>query len=246
MRQLKAHAVERAEGQRNRKRALKVNAALLHARLKRALEGSMRADRDLRLATEAQEWLWKHLCRTVIDQVNFSSREEPTIMVYLLARSKSQPDRTNISVDDIKAFRKKMYLLLHPDRNHQPGAGAAFVKFRRKTDDLLARMSRSTYRPTAAPTQRQLTLQVQLEEREALQETVSRLAKRLHGAEQELKDAKEAWGAAQDALPTSARKARPVIRPDSSQGGACHRCGGPPCPLTQFWCATCSRQLTGR
>ena len=165
-------------------------------------------------------------------------------MSYLLARS--QPNRATIGVEAVKAFAKKLYLLLHPDRNHQPGAGAAFVKFRRKTDDLLARMSRSTYRPTAAPTPRQLTLQVQLEEREALQETVSRLAKRLHGAEQELRDAKEAWGAAQNALPASARKARPVIRADSSQGGACHRCGGPPCPLTQFWCATCSRHLTGR
>ena len=120
-------------------------------------------------------------------------------MSYLLARS--QPNRATIGVEAVKAFAKKLYLLLHPDRNHQPGAGAAFVKFRRKTDDLLARMSRSTYRPTAAPTPRQLTLQVQLEEREALQETVSRLAKRLHGAEQELRDAKEAWGAAQDALP---------------------------------------------
>ena len=165
-------------------------------------------------------------------------------MSYLLARS--QPNRATIGVEAVKAFAKKLYLLLHPDRNHQPGAGAAFVKFRRKTDDLLARKSRSTYRPTAAPTPRQLTLQVQLEEREALQETVSRLAKRLHGAEQELRDAKEAWDAAQDALPASARKARPVIRADSSQGGACHRCGGPPCPLTQSWCATCSRHITGR
>ena len=50
LRQLEAHAVERAEGQRSRQRALKANAALLHARLQRALEGSMRADRDLALA----------------------------------------------------------------------------------------------------------------------------------------------------------------------------------------------------
>ena len=57
LRQLKAHAVERAEGQRNRKRALEANAALLHPRWKRAVEGSMRADRDPWLATEAQEWL---------------------------------------------------------------------------------------------------------------------------------------------------------------------------------------------
>ena len=67
LRQLKAHAVERAEGQRSRKRALKVNAALLHARLKRALEGSVRADRDLALARNAREWLWEHLCRTDIE-----------------------------------------------------------------------------------------------------------------------------------------------------------------------------------
>ena len=165
-------------------------------------------------------------------------------MSYLLVRSLH--NRATIGVEAVKAFAKKMYLLLHPDRNHQPGAGAAFVKFRRKTDDLLARMSRLTYRPTAAATQGQLTLQAQLEERDALQGTVSRLTKRLHGAEQELRDAKEAWDAAQDALPASARKARPVICADSSQGGACHRCGGPPCPLTQFWCATCTRHLTGR
>ena len=54
LRQLEAHAVERAEGQRSRKRACKVNAALLHARLKCAAEGNMKADRDLRLAREAQ------------------------------------------------------------------------------------------------------------------------------------------------------------------------------------------------
>jgi hypothetical protein len=249
LRQLEAHAVERAEGQRSRKRALKVNAALLHARLKRALEGSMRADRDLRLATEAQEWLWKHLCRTVIDQVNFSSREEPTIMVYLLARSKSQPDRTNISVDDIKAFRKKMYLLLHPDRNHQPGAGAAFVKFRRKTDDLLARLTRmppNSYRPTADPTRLQLTLQIQLKEREVLQETIPSLAKKLQMAAEELRDAQAAWDAAQTALPASGRKTRPVVRTGyGSLARLCHRCGGGPCQLTCFWCAACSRQLAG-
>ena len=151
-----------------------------------------------------------------------------------------------IGVKDLEVFRKKMYLLLHPDKNRHPAAGAAFAKFRRETGDLLARLTRMPLYPSRLATRLQLVLKAQLEERAALQETVSRLTKRLHGAEQELRDAKEAWDAAQDALPASARKARPVIRADSSQGGACHRCGGPPCPLTQFWCATCSRQLTGR
>ena len=168
-------------------------------------------------------------------------------MSYLLARS--QPDRTNISVDDIKAFRKKMYILLHPDRNHQPGAGAAFVKFRRKTDDLLARLTRmppNSYRPTADPTRLQLTLQIQLKEREVLQETIPSLAKKLQMAAEELRDAGAAWDAVQNALPASARKARPVVCTDSSQGWLCHRCAAAPCPLTRFWCAACSRQLAGR
>ena len=247
LRQLKAHAVERAEGQRSRKRALEVNAALLHARLKRALEGSARADRDLALARNAREWLWEHLCRAVIEQVDSSDGEESVTMSYLLARS--QPDRTSISVDDIMAFRKKIYILLHPDKNKQPGAAAAFVKFRRTTDDLLARLTRmplDPYRPAAAPSQRQLTLQVQLKEREVLQETIPSLAKKLQMAAEELRDAQAAWDAAQTALPASGRKARPVVCADDGPlTRLCHRCGGGTCQLTCFWCAACSRQLAG-
>ena len=227
LRQLKAHAADRAEGQRSRQRALKVKAALLHARLKRALEGSMRAEQDLRLATEAQDWLWKHLCQTVIDQVSFSIREEPTIMVYLLIKNRSQPDRTHISVDDIKAFRKKMYVFLHPDKNKQPGASAAFVKFRRATAD---------------PALYQRTLQEQLAEREALQETVSSLVRRGRMAAEELRDAEAAWSAAQNALPASARNTRPVVCADSSPRGSCHRCGAY-APPKHFWCGTCSSWL---
>ena len=168
-------------------------------------------------------------------------------MSYLLARS--QPDRTSISVDDIMAFRKKMYILLHPDKNKQPGAAAAFVKFRRTTDDLLARLTRmppNSYRPTAAPSQQQLTLQIQLKEREVLQETIPSLAKKLQMAAEELRDAEAAWDAAQNALPANARKARPVECTDfGSLTRPCHRCGGGPCLLTRFWCAACSRQLAG-
>ena len=89
LRQLKAHATDRAVGQRSRQRALKVKAALLHARLKRALEGSMRAEQDLRLATEAQAWLWEHLCRTVVAQVNSASVEDHATMSYLMVGSLS-------------------------------------------------------------------------------------------------------------------------------------------------------------
>ena len=168
-------------------------------------------------------------------------------MSYLLARS--QPDHTSISVDDIMAFRKKIYILLHPDKNKQPGAAAAFVKFRGTTDDLLARLTRmplDPYRPAAAPSQWQLTLQVQLKEREVLQETIPSLAKKLQMAAEELRDAEAAWDAAQTALPASGRKARPVVcADDGSLTRLCHRCGGGPCQLTCFWCAACSRQLAG-
>ena len=169
-------------------------------------------------------------------------------MSYLMVGS-----RAGIGVKDVEVFRKRMYLLLHPDKNRHPAAGAAFAKFRRETDDLLARLTRMPLYPSHLATRLQLVLKAQLEEREALQETVSRLTERLRGEQQELRDAKEAWDAAQDALPASARKARPVICADRSQGGACHRCGRSPCPSSpldpsayvQFWCATCSRQLTG-
>ena len=247
VRQLEASAVDRAEGQRSRQRELNTRAKMLHERLQRALQGSAKAEQDLVLATEAREWLWEHLCWTVIDQVNLSSREEHTTMVYMLVRS--MRDGASIGVEDIKAFRKKMYLLLHPDKNKQPGAGAAFGKFRRQTDDLLARLTRMPlypYRPTANPTQLQLTLQAQLEEREALQEILPSLAKKLQMAAEELRDAGAAWDAVQNALPASARKARPVVCTDSSQGWLCHRCAAAPCPLTRFWCAACSRQLAGR
>ena len=242
--QLKANAVDRAEGQRRRQRDLKAKAKLLHERLQRALQNNARVEQDLRLATEAQDWLSEHLCQTVIDQVNSSIREEPTIMVYLLIKNRSQPDRTHISVDDIKTFRKKMYVFLHPDKNKQPGASAAFVKFRRATDDLLARLTRMPlypYRPTADPALYQRTLQLQLAEREALQETVSSLVRRGRMAAEELRDAEAAWSAAQDALPASARNTRPVVCADSSPRGSCHRCGA--APPKHFWCGTCSSWL---
>ena len=158
LRQLKAHAEERAEGQRSRKRVLKANAALLHAGLKRALEGSMTADRDLVLVTAAQEWLWEQISQTIIVQVNSASVGDHATMSYLMVGSLS--GRAGIGVKDLEAFRKKMYVLLHPDKNKQPGASAAFVKFRRTTDDLLARLTRmppNSYRPTADPTRLQLT-----------------------------------------------------------------------------------------
>ena len=162
-------------------------------------------------------------------------------MSYVLTRS--QPNRANRGVDEIKAFKKKMYILLHPDKNKQPGAAAAFVKFRRTTDDLLARLTRmppNSYRLTADPARLQLTLQIQLKEREVLQETIPSLAKKLQMAAEELRDAEAAW------LPASGRKARPVVCADDGPlTRLCHRCGGGPCQLTCFWCAACSRQLAG-
>ena len=163
-------------------------------------------------------------------------------MSYLLAKSLN--NRGSISVDDIKAFRKKMYVFLHPDENKQPGASAAFVKFHRATDDLLARLTRVPlypYRPTADPALYQRTLQEQLAEREALQETVSRLVRRGRMAAEELRGAEAAWSAAQDALPASARNTRPVVCADSSPRGSCHRCGA--APPKHFWCGTCSSWL---
>ena len=139
--------------------------------------------------------------------------------------------------------------LLHPDKNRQPGAAAAFVKFRKTTDDLLARLTRmppNSYRPTADPTRLQLTLQIQLKEREVLQETIPSLAKQLQMAAEELRDAQAAWDAAQTALPANARKARPAKCTDRSLTWMCHRCARGPCPPKHFWCAACSRQLVGR
>ena len=247
LRQLEAHAVERAEGQRSRQRALKANAALLHARLQRALEGSMRADRDLVLATAAQEWLCEQISQTIIAQVNSASVDDHATMSYLMVGSLS--GRAGIGVKDLEVFRKKMYVLLHPDKNRQPGASEAFVKFRRTTDELLAQlrcMPPNSYRPRAGPNRLQLTLQVQLKEREVLQQTIPSLAKKLQMAAEELRDAQAAWDAAQTALPASGRKTRPVIRAGyGSLARLCHRCGGGPCQLTCFWCAACSRQLAG-
>ena len=51
--QLKANAVDRAEGQRRRQRDLKAKAKLLHERLQRALQNNARVEQDLRPATEA-------------------------------------------------------------------------------------------------------------------------------------------------------------------------------------------------
>ena len=247
LRQLEAHAVERADEQRRRQRALKANAALLHARLQRALEGSMRADRDLRLATEAQERLCEQISQTIIAQVNSASVDDHATMSYLMVGSLS--GRAGIGVKDLEVFRKKMYVLLHPDKNRQPGASEAFVKFRRTTDELLAQlrcMPPNSYRPRAGPNRLQLTLQVQLKEREVLQQTIPSLAKKLQMAAEELRDAQAAWDAAQTALPASGRKARPVVcADDDSLTRLCHRCGGGPCQLTCFWCAACSRQLAG-
>ena len=247
LRQLEAHAVERADEQRRRQRALKANAALLHARLQRALEGSTRADREMRLATEAQERLCEQISQTIIAQVNSASVDDHATMSYLMVGSLS--GRAGIGVKDLEVFRKKMYVLLHPDKNRQPGASEAFVKFRRTTDELLARlrcMPPNSYRPRAGPTRLQLTLQIQLKEREVRQQTIPSLAKKLQMAAEELRDAQAAWDAAQTALPASGRKTRPVVRTGyGSLARLCHRCGGGPCQLTCFWCAACSRQLAG-
>ena len=142
-----------------------------------------------------------------------------------------------------------MYVFLHPDKNKQPGASAAFVEFCRATDDLIARLTGVPlypYRPTADPALYQRTLQEQLDEREALQETSSSFAKKLHMAAEELRDAEAAWEAAQTALPANARKARPAECIDSSLTWLCHRCARGPCPPTRFRCTACSRQLVGR
>ena len=247
LRQLEAHAVERAEGQRSRQRALKANAALLHARLQRALEGSMRADRDLVLATAAQEWLCEQISQTIIAQVNSASVDDHATMSYLMVGSLS--GRAGIGVKDLEVFRKKMYVLLHPDKNKQPGASEAFVKFRRTTDELLAQlrcMPPNSYRPRADPTRLQLTLQIQLKEREVLQQTIPTLAKTRQMAAEELTGVEAAWDAAQTALPANARKARPAKCTDRSLTWLCHRCARGPCPPKHFWCAACSRQLVGR